>query len=305
MLKLSPKNEELIKRDLGFWKRVAADYDESVTNPVTAEEGSINYQEFEKEYIDTVIEAKTASGQIALVEIGCGTGRFLKEYVNNKKVKYLIGIDFSEKMLNCMAKNFGCSLEQLGRRVIIVQGLAEETTIAFSRMPEFDKITIIAICVFNTLGNIESEKRRIQVLERIREMIGENGIAVISVFNKQLMQNDDTNTAEFEKYYHDKRIEKLIIGPNIVKKEEKLIANSPLRTEFKKNLNELELININKLKGEIRTPDFYSHWFGPNELRNLLKIAGLKIIDMKIGIKLGIKQHKAKRGIIVTVRRDQ
>jgi len=295
--------EDLIGRDLQYWDRVAEDYDKSLTNRYTAEEGSILYQQFEEDYIEQTIEDEAKKGKIILIELGCGTGRILKKYANDPRVEYLIGIDFSEKMIECLFKNFECVKELIGEKIIIVQDLAENAFLSFNKNDGFKNTIPIAICMFNTLGNIEYEERRIEVLKRIKEMIGINGIGIISVFNRALMEMDITGTVECDRYYTDERIEKLIVPPQLSKKYVKKIITPIFKKNHKVSLHELGLLSIDKQTGDIRTDDFYSHWFDKEELQNIIKISGLKVIDFIEGNK--VNNFRAKRGIVAKVGRDK
>jgi SAM-dependent methyltransferase len=283
--------KDLIDRDLHYWERVADNYDKLLINPFTAEEGSVNYQEFEQKYIDEVIGEAATKNKIVLIELGCGTGRIFANYIDDDRIKYLIGIDFSEKMLKSLLKNFESCRETAKEKLILAQCLAEESFISFDDNDEFRDTIPIVICMFNTLGNVEQYERRIEVLKRIKEMIGDRGIGIISVFNRDLMKRDATGSAECQRYYTDERVQKLIVPPNIVEKCK--IAGA--------SLLEQKQLFIYQDSGDVRTKDFYSHWFDEAELRNIIKISGLSVIEMNVGNEMGRENFRAKRGLIAKV----
>jgi ubiquinone/menaquinone biosynthesis C-methylase UbiE len=285
--KIDMDASSLVDRDLSYWNRVADDYEQSLVDPNFAEEASVLYEEFEDEYIDKVIERNKLK-KLVLIEIGSGTGRYQRKYAEDLRIQYIIGIDFSSNMIKCSLKNLEEYKEDIGKRILLVQGLAEKTSVLVNSIEKLKDTMPIVTCVFNTLGNIESEERRLEVLKRIKEMLGERGIGIISVFNRKAMYpNKKSLKSDCERYYIDDRIEKLIVPP-FLRERIKMYGRKIKKT--------LDPVTIDPEKGDIRTEDFYSHWFEEKEFVKLLQKANLKIIAIEVGNK--IKNYKAKRGII-------
>lgn len=285
---------DTLMRDLEYWNRVADDYDRSLVSRSTAEEASILYEEFEDKYIDKIIE-RNKGNKIVLIEIGAGTGRYLRKYADDDRIQYIIGIEFSPKMILRALKNLEDYKDKIGKKILIVQGLGEKTSISVDSIEELKDAIPIVICVFNTLGNIEPEERRLKVLKIVRDMIGERGIGVISVFNRELMLPDrSSEISECERYYYDDRIERLIVPPR---------WRERIKIYSRKLAKKYEPVHFDKENGDIRTEDFYSHWFEKDEFINLLKSANLKIITIEIGKQM--REYKAKRGLIAKVKRKE
>lgn len=285
---------DILTRDLEYWNRVADDYDRSLVFRGTAEESSIIYEEFEDEYIDKIIE-RNKGNKIVLIELGSGTGRYLRRYANDDRVQYIIGIDFSPKIILRALKNLEDYKDKIGQKILIIQGLGEKTSISVDSIEELKDAIPIVICVFNTLGDIEPEERRLEVLKRMGEMIGERGIGIISVFNRELMLPDrNSEMSDCERYYYDDRIERLIVPPHWQER---------IKIIGRKIAKSLEPVQFDKMKGDVRTEDFYSHWFEKEEFVNLLKKANLKIITVEIGNRM--RDYKAKRGLIAKVRKEE
>lgn len=293
----------IISRDLNYWDRIADCYDVALVNEDTAEIESRNFEDFEEEYVQSIINEQVKNGnKLTFIEIGCGTGRYLKQLVSNENIKLLIGIDFSQKMVenaitNIKKFNFPGTFDN---KVIMVRGLGEKVLVSPWRSNTTRDTIPIVICAFNTLGNIETAERRFEIINNIKQAIGENGVGIISVFNTDFFSDLGM------KYYMDDSIKELIV-PNHTRAELKdlfkYIKNAIVGKDFGK-LSKLISSDSSKsimLKDdcEIKTDDFYSHWFGVDEICDLIKATGLHINECVVGA--NNPDSRAKRGILIKV----
>jgi SAM-dependent methyltransferase len=253
----------------------------------TAEEKSLEYEDFEDKCLDKIIEGEVIKGhKIILVEFGVGTGRYVRHFFRKdspfaKDILLFVGLDFSLEMIG---KSFNMLSEvsmkdEIGRKIFLVRWRAEDFSLCFNRHEELKKATPIVFCMFNTLGNIGLRNRRIKVVANMKKIMGPNGIGIISIFNRE----------EFVplafRYYGTKQM-------------------SPIMPEKKKKIT----FDINKgdiITGDPARPDFYSHWFSEKELDNVLKqVKGLKKIPglTTIGNQRDIVREdpRGERGIIYT-----
>jgi len=283
------KQKEAIRRSIQYWDRLAKIYDDILLNNFTAEESSILYEEFEDDFLKRLIEGKIQQGEkLVLIEIGSGTGRYIQHYCSYPEISLIIGIDVSYRMLEKSVDKLKRSsfANEIGRRILLVQGEAEDISLSIRRHEQLKHNTPVVICMFNTLGNIELEDRRQNVLLNVREMIEPNGIAVISVFNRELLRS------EGKRYYTDERIVSAIVPPTF---------GNRIRSRLKQIFPYLNPVHFDFSKGDVKTTDFYSHWFTEQEIKDLIKNAGLRPIHNStiVGIKSAVP--KAKRGILSTV----
>lgn len=266
------KFHEQIARDKKYWKRIASSYDEALIDKSTAEESSLAYEKFEDIYLDLTLQEYVSKGPVIFIEIGSGTGRYIVRYgckvsetadhtevpydsMFDKNLKLIIGVDFSLEMLKECYKNLKEKklMQEYLRRIFLINDYGETFSLAFDRVEEYQRSQKVVCCMFNTLGNIDPEERRILVLKRLHDLIYPRGIGVISVFNK-----DELSEIGFSYYLHEK-VKKLILPP----KPKKLIFDTE--------------------KGYVYTDDFVGHWFSFDEMKKLFSIAGLKIMDQVIG----------------------
>lgn len=283
------RNREIVERDLQYWNRISHAYDKMLLDHFTAEETSLVYEKFEDEFLDNLIKDKIDAGhKIVLIEIGSGTGRYIERYGKNKDILLIVGIDLSFKMIErCLEKLENSSLaEAIGNKIILIQGRGENLSLSLDEIQELRNALPIVICMFNTLGNIEPEERRLQVLETIRDIIGTNGIAVVSVFNLVLLET------EGKRYYEDDRIAEIIVPSTL---------GNRIRNSLRRLFPFVNPISFDIQNGNVRTTDFYSHWFSERELKNLLTKANLKHLPELTIVGHKSKRFEAKRGIISVV----
>lgn len=269
--------QEIINRDLTCWSRLSRYYERMLLNRKTAHKESRAYEDFEDQHLDKVIEGEIKRGhKIALVEIGVGTGRYAKRYGKHERyardILLFVGVDFSMKMLvqSYRALDQSSLLNELGRKILLIRARGENFLLSIERHEGLKNATPIVFCMFNTLGNIEPENRRREILMSMKKIIGSGGLGIISVFNR------DELYPLGAVYYGSK-----VMSPI------KPTPEAPLTF----------------VGSDVRTPDFVSHWFTVEELNGLFKELGLKVIPRYtvIGTEYP-KDHAARRGIIYTFR---
>lgn len=272
------------ERDLRFWSRLPPFYDEMLVDFKKAEPTSRQYENVEDELLEKVIEkVKKSCRPIVLVELGVGTGRYLQmfgqKWIDNENILLFVAVDFSLGMIGksySMLSKRTVNLEkELGRRLILVRGRAETFSLSICRHEKFKDASPVLFCMFNTLGNIGDRNRRRKVLYKIKKTIGPDGMAVVSVFNR------DRFTPLAFQYYGT--LEMAPIVP----------TDAPQK-----------FIHFDLENGDVTTPDFYSHWFNVRELEDMISEVGLEKVpdpDLNmVGSETG--DERAERGIIYTIR---
>lgn len=282
---LQEKYKKDIERDKGYWKRVSPSYDDALLMKGKAEKKSIEYETFEDAYMDVVLNELLKKGSVIFIELGCGTGRYMVRYGAmssenaehdeviydsrfDKNLKAVVGVDFSLPMLEKSLKKMreeGLEKEH-NNRIFLINDYAEAFSLAFSRVAKYQKCQKLVCCMFNTLGNIDPEERRLFVLETIHDLIHPDDIGVISVFNQAEMATLGRD------YYFDGKIQKLVAPPKT------------------------KTIRFESEYGELRTDDFIGHWFVPKRLEEQCTKANLSILDKCIGNSINA-EDLSKRGI--------
>jgi SAM-dependent methyltransferase len=297
MLKKALKNRTqddvgIIKRDLKYWGRIASRYDEALSiDEDTVEPRSRLYEIYEDRVLDGIMDSHVNSGPTVFFEVGSGTGRYILRYacriardskcrsqtyspIYDNNLLAIIGLDFSFKMIEtCLAKLKRANLiNEMQSRILLINGLAEERSFSFDRVDGLEDAKRVVCCMFNTLGNIEPAGRRRKVLERIYDLIYPDGEAVISVFNRAVFNEEGIP------YYSNEGVMKLIY------------PRDGTRLQFK--------------RGEVRSDDFYSHWFKEQEIMRILHETGFRTVGEPIvGARLSEPDRiQAKRGIIIRAR---
>jgi len=262
-----------------IWDQVASDFDEFVTRSNIS--ALADYITNEKLYLDNVIR-ECEEKSISLVEIGSGTGRLLIRYLQPaaieeeykdhgndpsvaksvaEKVRLVVGVESSEKMIDETHRNLEkANLKRLADQRLflfkarseylhyfISQDLDTKECIALRKSGFWEDKRIVC-AMLNTLGIMNRKTRKCSIKE-MKEIAGENGIIVISVF-------DGSRFAEgVEKIY---------------------FPLSKFVGDFRPEINiDYEKRVFTTAKG------YYSHWFEENELEDLLKEEDLDIVDLK------------------------
>lgn len=277
--------------ELFHWDKVYIEYDSAIRSSA-ADSGSSTFQKFENSILDRLVEnsLKTHTSVI-LLEIGSGTGFLLRRYGdkylknNNPNLKAIIGIDYSEEM-NVFAKSMlkNVSLTRyLDKNIFIWEFDAVEfTKDAFKeKLRELklslDDAVLIVFCAFNTLGNVtdtEDNKRRGRILKNIEEMIGDNGIFFLSVFNREIL-NEELEKGGYYRY-HTLR--------DVITRHDEYPLDSDLN------------------RGDVWTKKngehfYFSHWFTNKEIENILKHSGFDNFSIICGKDTSLNKFKEEFNI--------
>lgn len=218
------------------------------------------------EYITTVAEQIKLSGRgVSLVEVGCGTGEFVRAVADN--FRHAVGMDFNPNFIEfCKSE---CS-ERQSKRSHYLQGDATQLyDLLKSEFPmvknskgagsDFWDSTRVIACVGNTIGIIP-EPAKTKVYEQMIECAGNDGVIIMVYWNARWFGDACLN------FYH---------------------ANPSLCGPFDGSCIDLKTTTL-------QTPSGYrTHWTGIDEAREVMESFGLEIVSCR---------EKGK-GIFVTARR--
>lgn len=194
---------------------MAGGYRDHVADPARASLEAVNYEKYEDILLRRVLTSALRQSQsVALIELGSGPGRLLHQYGSTisttpgaceyyrrlapklykpdslplrKRLKLLLGIDFSRDMLLSASKwlvqdSLGDLVEsgQIAQMRATVRDLPLDFT-----GPEWQDTTRVACILFQTLGNQLGRQLQTAMLRSALECIGDKGIVFVSVFNAQ------------------------------------------------------------------------------------------------------------------------
>jgi SAM-dependent methyltransferase len=260
-LKRMPKIDDTVFDELAeIWDEIIS----RTTHPIVKD-----FQKKERNFLDEVI-LDTSHNKIGLIEIGCGTGRLILQYMNmridpighrrlkdeellglQEKIGYIIGIDASAAMIERTIRNLR-SYELTNRYMNDVFLIHMDAREIAEDLPKFlskhnlQNFPRIFFCMLCTLGNISMPKRA-RILKAINEVMVPQDIFVASVWNRERFEDG------IKMYQHFKRL----IG------------------DFREK-------NIFRETAEIVTETgYYSHWFYPKELKELVEKSGFRIEKME------------------------
>jgi len=233
-----------------FWKKVAErDYDLFVLGDKAPREIELFLEEEDKK-LEAFVSKYVKRSHTVFVEIGSGTGRYLKFFgkkiitdkLHANNLRYIVGIDFCGTMIRKSIKNLNAmvgelaagterSVESIKRefisRIVLIQANAARPILRVR------SAKIIVGLMFGTLGNI---KDRESVLRNLSKIFENGGGIIMTVFNRDFMD------IGFEVY---------------------------------RSLSHLGFKGIKRLtfeNSDFSSPSgFYSHWFTYDELAELLK----------------------------------
>ena len=147
----------------------------------------------QREYWDSVSEKKTFTTPFQseefsmfvvktdfIVDVGCGYGRTLNELYENGYIN-LLGIDFSEEMINRGRKEFPH----------LKFAVKHDDTI------ELDDDSVDAIILFAVLTCIVSDAEQKKLIQEIRRVLKPGGILYVNDF---LLNSDNRNLERYAKY---------------------------------------------------------------------------------------------------------
>lgn len=187
----------------------------------------------------------------SIIDLGTGSAFHLLSlfFLTQTNLQRVVGVDYSKSMLEQAKQNLS-SIYFDNRSLLEKIELYEGNIL---NLPFKDREFDIAIFLNNLLGNIpcssiyKSESQRIRVLREMRRVLRPHGSLVISVYNSSKFSKEDGYGEVFE---------------------------------IDENLSNLETFDVVVRYKKTGTPG-YSHWFGKDEICNLLSDQGFKIIELE------------------------
>jgi len=116
--------------------------------------------------------------EVKVVSLGIGTGRELNWLKQLKNIKEVIGIDYSQAMLDfCRktAKEFPVKVSLIKENLLSLKKLEVQI--------KNEKLALIYIYLLNTLGNLE-EKNRIRVLKKINALMKKEDRLILALYKR-------------------------------------------------------------------------------------------------------------------------
>jgi len=206
------------------------------------------------EFVKTIAEHTKLNGRrVSLVEVGCGTGEFVRALQND--FRNAVGVDFNKEFIDFCKEH--TSARKIGKTSFIQGDACQLNDLlrdAFPRTPErgsrgvefWDDARIVA-CVGNTIGIIPEELRQ-QVYNEMVELAGNDGVLVMVYWNARWFGDACLN------FYH---------------------ANPKLCGPFNGD-------SVDFKKTTLTTPMQYkTKWTSVEEARNVMEGLGLEIISLR------------------------
>merc|ERR1719162_2869219 len=192
---------------------------------------------------DIAKQIKLRGERVALIEVGCGTGEFLRPLCDHFRLT--VGVDFNANFIEFCNDHIPAGRED---KLKFVFGDATELTALIKRTcpAHFQTDTKIVACVGNTMGIIPVELKR-KVYEEMIKLAGPKGVMVVVFWNARWFGDACQN------FYH---------------------SNPQLCGPFKG-----ESIDFDTTTLTTPAPTSYrSHWTGVEEARKLLRDLNLEEI---------------------------
>jgi SAM-dependent methyltransferase len=176
----SPKSETKPKTNSKWETFPVAQWQDAVyTNRAYFGQLCIDTSNFITNIAETI---KLSGSRVSLVEVGCGTGEFVRDIAGNFRVA--VGLDFNPMFIEYCSQQVPKSRQDQER---YVRGdatkLVEEMEQHF---PKKDGLlwndTRIVACVGNTIGIIPQEMKA-KVYEQMLELAGENGLVIMTYWS--------------------------------------------------------------------------------------------------------------------------
>lgn len=198
--------------------------------------------------LDIISEYVEKFKESEIIELGTGHAWHLANlfFITSTKLKRVVGIDYSDKMLE-QARTLLNSILLNGRPLIDKVELKKADILS---LPFEDESFDVTLLLNNTLGNIPGETfdkakgQRKKALSEIRRVLRQSGFLITSVYNSNKLTEEDRYGKVFELDHRHS------------------------------NLETLDLVVRFKESG---TP-YYSHWFTTNEIRQLLYDVSFRVV---------------------------
>lgn len=179
--------------------------------------------------VNTILEILKNENLTKILDIGCGSGRFLENYKNffgNSPELYL-GLDASQNMIIEAKKNLENKNKNSTKNFFEICEMQNlENFFEKNNFPKFDAIIFLA-----SFHHLENENERIEVLKSAKKILNENWKIFLTNWNlleQEKYQNSHLWNGdfkikiwEFDRYYHGFKPEEL----------EQIFENSELKIE--------------------------------------------------------------------------
>jgi SAM-dependent methyltransferase len=189
---------------------------------------------------------KLRGQRVTLVEVGCGTGEFIRPIADNFRLS--IGLDFNQAFIDFCDENIPKGKED--KMQFVTGDACELMDVMEKNCPKHIwSDTRIVACVGNTIGIIPEELKK-RVYQQMAELAGEEGVVVIGYWNARYFGDACQN------FYH---------------------ANPQLCGPFAGD-------SINFDTTTLTTPapwNYRSHWTGVEEARQVLRSLNLEEISVE------------------------
>jgi len=206
------------------------------------------------EFVKTIAEHIKLSGKrVAMVEVGCGTGEFVR--ANENEFRTAVGVDFNQEFIDFCRES--APERKVGSTQYIQGDATDLNNLMKSHFPtraapgsrgvEFWDDARVVACVGNTIGIIPEELRP-KVYEEMAELAGHDGVLIMIYWNARWFGDACMN------FYH---------------------ANPNLCGEF-------EGENVDLKNTTLTTPMGYrTKWTSAEEARALMEDLGMEIISLR------------------------
>lgn len=206
--------EKILARQIIASNNMASKYYKNVVDPFLSVQLAKSFERYEDLFLLKEIRKKVdRNKRVVFIEMGCGPGRYFlllgskisraggSEFKNHPDLKnyfeydkkfdenllHIIGIDFSEEMIKrsiiLMKKHNLDNL--LYDRITPIIGNAQNLKLNLSQFNDAHKIVT---CMFQTLGNQETNDLRVNLLKSMKKLASPNGTVIVSVFDKNQFQ---------------------------------------------------------------------------------------------------------------------
>ena len=236
---------------------------------------SFQYRGGDIDWTVNYIECFSKNKKIALIDFGIGTGRELRFLKENKQIKKIIGIDYSEFMLDfCRKKWEGFSIPLI---------LISDDFIALKKSQKAVKnisIPKVFTIFFGTINNIIKEDRS-KMLIAVKKLMSKNDIFIIEFSKRPEDQIIDFKHSwlKFRNRVEEVGFYEAGVYAQLQWFWEACIKNFGTVPQFfyEKKTNNIVVTAIGV--GSC----FFSHRFSVEEIRELIETSGLKLEELREG----------------------
>lgn len=129
----------------------------------------------DEKYVENYIASKR---KVKVVSLGVGTGRELEWLNKLKNIREIIGIDYSQSMLDVC--------KEVAKKCHTRVSLIKDNLLSLKKFAKFikgEKSPLIFVCLINTLGNFE-EKDREKVLKKVNGLMKRKDRLILCLYKR-------------------------------------------------------------------------------------------------------------------------